>query len=126
MNAIVSLWDKVVAWWTGSAVPVLERDEQEVLAILQPLFGQVETALLQDLIVFVQGVLAAAPATKTLPEWETVLLDLAEVAGGSLLSTIKGLGSSVFQALIGLVLAKLQAAQAAKVASAAVPAAPAS
>lgn len=102
---VVDLWHTLENVWQKDVVPVLETGEQELIQLLKPLFAQVEAAALQDLVVFIKGVVAAAPMTKTLPEWEEVILNLAQTFGGSLLTTIKALSSNVVQALIGLILA---------------------
>lgn len=113
-----TLWTDIETVWNKDVAPALAIGEQELVQLLKPLFGQVEAAALQDLVVFVKGIVAAAPTTHTLPEWETVIVNLAETFGGSLFGTIKGLGSNVFQALIGLVLAWVEQAAAAKVGTA--------
>ncbi len=106
------LWTSIVNVWNKDVAPELETGEQELVQLLQPLFGQVEAAALQDLVVFIKGVVSAAPTTKTLPEWESVILNLAGTFGGSLLTTATGLGSNVLQAIIGLVLAWVEQAAA--------------
>lgn len=114
-----AFWKKIVALGTAAEsalAPVLSADEQEILLILKPLAGQLEAAALQDAIVFIKGVVAAAPTTKTASEWEVVIIELAEVAGGQIWTTLKSLSAYALQGLINLVLAQITAAAAAKAA----------
>jgi hypothetical protein len=107
-----ALWTTIEKVWNTDVAPALATGEQELVQLLQPMFGQVEAAALQDLVVFIKGVVSAAPTTKTLPEWESVILNLAQTFGGSLMTTATGLGSNVLQAVIGLVLAWVEQAAA--------------
>lgn len=111
-NAVASFWSNIVSWWNGTAVPALQADEKELLALLQPLFGAAEAAALQDLVVFVKGVLTQVQAGQDLASLESAVLNALEAVGGNLLSIGKGLGSNVLQALIGLILAQLTSASA--------------
>jgi hypothetical protein len=105
--AASSLWAKLVAWWNGTAVPVLQNDEKELMALVEPLFGAAEAAIVQDLTVFIKGVLTQVQAGQDLATLEASVLNALEAVGGQLLTVAKGLGSNVLQALIGLILAKL-------------------
>jgi hypothetical protein len=112
-TAASGFWSKIVAWWNGTAVPTLKADEQELLLLLKPLFGAAEAAALQDLVVFVKGVLTQVQAGQDLATLEVAVLNALEAVGGQLAVIGKGLGSNVLQALIGLILAQLTSAAAA-------------
>lgn len=106
-GAVSAFWTKVVAWWNGTAVPALENDEKQLLALVQPLFGAAEAAALQDLVQFVTGVLTQVEKGQDLATLEAAVLNALQTAGSELQTLAKGLGSNVLQALIGLILAKL-------------------
>lgn len=108
-SAASSLWAKLVSWWNGTAVPVLQNDEKELMALVEPLFGAAEAAIVQDLTVFIKGVLTQVQAGQDLATLEAAVLNALQAVGGQLLTVAKGLGSNVLQALIGLILAKLAA-----------------
>lgn len=116
--AASSFWGKITALWNKDVAPALTEVEAEVLQILQPLFGQFEASALAAVIAFIKGILAAAPTSKGVAEWEVVIIQLAEVAGGTIWSTVKGLSGNALQSLIALVLADLESVAAAKAASA--------
>lgn len=108
-----TLWDKIKAWISGEAQVAkveLTKDEQAVLALVQPLLGSAESAVLQDLVVFATGVLTQAKASKSLADWETAVLNALQTVGGELLTLAESLGSNLLQSLIGLILAKLATA----------------
>lgn len=105
-----TLWTKLSALFTG-AVQVAEAaftaDEQKLLAIFKPLLAAAEAAALQDLIVFIRGVLSQAATATDLATLETVVLNALEATGSELEVVAKSLGSNLLQALIAFVLANL-------------------
>lgn len=111
-TAVVTLWDKIKAAFSTAEAEVaiyLTKEESQLLALVQPLFGAAEAAAIQDLIQFVQGVLTSAekPGSMDLPDWETAVLNGLSKVGGEVEALAKSLGSNVLQALIGLILASL-------------------
>lgn len=109
-GAVSNFWKKLVTVWDTKIEPTLANDEQELLTLLKPLFASAEAAAIQDLVVFIKGVLSQLQAGQDLATLEAYVLNALEVVGGQLLSTAKGLSSNALQALIGLVLAQLAGA----------------
>jgi hypothetical protein len=110
-----TLWDKLKALLGGAeqAVQVdFTKSELEVVAIAQPLLAAAEAAAIRDLVIFVRGVLTAHPdpASMTVSDWETAVMNGLGKLGGDLLVTAQQLKSTLLQALISLVLASLPAA----------------
>lgn len=108
----VTLWDKFKTWVNGevqAVAPVLTADEQDLVGLVKPLFAGAEAVGLSQLVTFIRGVLVAveAPGSKTLPDLETIVMNGLSRLGSGLQPVAVGLGSSVLQALIGLVLASL-------------------
>lgn len=107
-----AFWHKLSDLWNRDVVPVLTEVEAEVLDIFKPLLGQFEASELQIARTFIAGVVAAAPTTRGVAEWEIVIIQLAEVAGGQTWVVIQRMAGTVLQALIALVLNAIVAAQA--------------
>ena len=113
-NAAPTLWDKIVAWFSNAeqvVVTEFNKDEQALLALVQPLFGAAEATAIQAMVHFITGALSQSTASKTLPEWETAILNGMQTTGSELLALAESLGSNVLQALIGLVLQRLSTAK---------------
>lgn len=104
---ITGLWKKFVSWFDGTALPALEKDEQQVVALFEPILNAGEAQALQDLKVAVTGVLTQVQKGKTLDELEGIVLSALEVVSAELYDLAKGMGSNALQALIGLILAKI-------------------
>lgn len=111
-TAIVTLWDKfeqLVATDAGEAKVFLTAEEKEVLAIAKPILASAEVTALADLkteaITFLQGL--AGAATMSLPDLETALLDAWGATRPELVALAHNLGSTLFQAIIGLLIKQL-------------------
>lgn len=118
---MTTLWDKITSWVStevkaveGEASQVaaqvgqfLNWEEQQLILLLKPLFAQAEAEALQDLTLFVRGVLTSAQNISSLPDWETAVLNSLQKVGGDLLATAEKLGSNSLQVLIGLLLSQL-------------------
>lgn len=122
---MTTLWDKISAWAqstlqtveadAGAAVQEAEKllnwEEQQLVALLQPLFASAEAEAVQDLTLFLRGVLTSSQNISSLPDWETAVLNSLQKVGGDLLVTAEKLGSNALQVLIGLLLSQLQSPQ---------------
>lgn len=122
---MTTLWDKISAWAqstiqtveadAGAAVQAAEKllnwEEQQLVALLQPLFASAEAEAMQDLTLFLRGVLTSSQNISSLPDWETAVLNSLQKVGGDLLTTAEKLGSNALQVLIGLLLSQLQSPQ---------------
>lgn len=116
-----TLWDKISTWAqstlttveadAGAAVQQAEKllnwEEQQLVALLQPLFAAAEANAMQDLTLFLRGVLTSVKDVTSLPDWETAVMNSLQVVGGDLLATAQKLGSNSLQVLVGLLLAQL-------------------
>lgn len=118
---MTTLWDKISTWATAEG-KVLEADvgaaeqkvaaflnweEQQLIGLLKPLFAQAEANAIQDLTLFIRGVLTSVKGTSSLADWETAVLNGLQMVGGELLKTAETLGSNALQVLIGLLLSEL-------------------
>lgn len=118
---MATLWDKI-STWAESALVVVEADasaavqtaekllnweEQQLVGLLQPLFATAEANAMQDLTLFLRGVLTSVKDVSSLPDWETAVMNSLGVVGGDLLKTAETLGSNSLQVLIGMLLAQL-------------------
>ena len=108
---MATLWDKVKTWFTQeehAVVAFLTEEEQAIIALVKPIFGAAETAIIHDLKTFITAVLVTGQGAKTLPDWETAVMNGLKVGGANLLGTVETMGSNAFQALIGLLLTQLE------------------
>jgi len=116
-----TLWDKISAWAQNTLTTVeadasaavqageklLNWEEQQLVGLLQPLFAAAEANAMQDLTLFLRGVLTSVKNVSSLPDWETAVMNSLQVVGGDLLKTAEQLGSNSLQVLIGMLLAQL-------------------
>lgn len=109
-STVATLWQKVVAWAKGEITIVesaLSAEEQAVLAIVQPILHTAETTLFADVIAELKVFLGALTSVGSLADIETALANVWETEKPELLAFAKGLGSNVWQAVIGLALSQL-------------------
>jgi hypothetical protein len=104
---ITGLWQKFVSWFDGSALPVLQNDEKQLVALFQPILNAGEAQTVQDLKVAITGILTQVQKGQDLATLEGVVLSALQVVGSELYDLAKGMGSNALQALIGLILAKM-------------------
>jgi len=116
-----TLWDKISGWVASAEKTVVQDatvaaqdvwqflnwEEKQLVGLLQPLFAAAEAEALQDLTLFLRGVLTSVKDTSSLADWETAALNSLQVVGGDLLKTAETLGSNSLQVLIGMLLAQL-------------------
>jgi len=107
-----TLWDKIKAWFAGEiawAAVELNDVEKDLVSIAEPILAAGEASAITDLKAEVTTVLSSieTPKTWTLPDLETAVLNGLKTAESALLPLAEGMGSTVFQAFIGLILAKL-------------------
>ena len=110
----MNLWQQVGAWVQREETVVgaaLSKDEQELIALVKPLWTADEASLMQDLATFSLGVVGSieGATTKTLPDLETAVMNSMLAGGSNLLATVEAMGSNLFQAFLGLVQAKFKA-----------------
>lgn len=109
-STVATLWQKVVAWAKAEITIVesaLTAEEQAVLAIVQPILHTAEVTLFANLIAELKVFLGGLTTVGSLADIETALGNAWESDKPELLAFAKGLGSNVWQAVIGLVLSQL-------------------
>lgn len=104
---ITGLWKKFVSWFDGTALPALQKDEQQVVALFKPILNAGEAQAVQDLKVAITGILTQVQKGQDLATLEGVVLSALELVGTELYDLAKGMGSNALQALIGLILAQM-------------------
>lgn len=109
-STVATLWQKVVAWAKAEITIVesaLSAEEQAVLAIVQPILHTAEVDLFANLIAELKVFLSGLENVGSLADIESALANVWENDKPELLAFAKGLGSNVWQAVIGLVLSQL-------------------
>lgn len=109
-SPIVTLWDKVKVWFSAeeqTVVMFLSHEEQLLVSLFKPILASAEAALVSELKVFITAVLVTAQGSKTLPDWETAIMNGLKLGGKNLVGIVENMGSNAFQALIGLLLTQI-------------------
>lgn len=110
VTAVATLWDKVIAWAKAEITIVetaLSAEEHAVLAIVQPILAGGEATLIADLAAEAKAFLTGLESVGSLEDIESALLNAWESEKPELFAFAKGLGSNVFQAILGLLLSQL-------------------
>lgn len=113
-----TLWAEVTSWAKGEVEDVkiaLTAEGQIVLNVVKPILAAGEASAVADLITATSAFLTKLTSVGSLADIETAIIQVWETEEPTLATFAKGLGSNIFQAIIGLLLSQLP-----KVAAAAV------
>lgn len=105
-----TLWAEVTTWAKGELASLqiaASAEGQIILGVVKPILSAGEASVVAELIGATTSFLTKLESVGSLADIETALIQVWETEEPTLFTFAKGLGSNVFQAIIGLLLAQL-------------------